>query len=329
MKVLRRTILAVVLLVGVVLVLSMGSCRKEGGASKVRLSTSKNVWCSLPLIAKNRDYFKEEGLDVSVYYTDGGRYCMDAVISDSADLGTIVETNVSYLAYTGNPDIVVVGNVVRSTSIAVVARKSSGIEKVEDLVGKRLGFVPAMQGEIFANRLLKKHGISLDSVEIRKMQPKAIPPSLVAGEIDAASTWEPFIHSCVRALGDDAIVFRDPEVHKGYMHLAARPEWARKNPNTVQAFLRALKKAEEFARDHTQEAQALLSKEMNVDLSIVEAIWPHFEIGLTFDHDEILGAIVAEGVWIEETQKNFKGKPLPDYSVYVDTSYFDAVYNRN
>ncbi len=303
------------------------SCTKnaEKKGMEVRLTTSKNVWCSLSLLADAKGYYKDEGLDVDLSFTDGGRYCMDALLSNSADAGMIVETNVSYLGYQENKTIAVVANVVRSTSIAIVGRRSSGINEISDLVGKRLGLVPAMQGEIFAHRVLEKHNVAIDSVQIQKLQPKAITPALDKGAIDAASTWEPFVYACTRALGDDAVVFRDPEAHKGYMHLAVRRDWAKQNPEIVNALLRALRKADEFAATNPEEAQKILSPIMNVDLEIVRAIWPHFEIHLEFDPQEVLQAIVAEGEWVKTTQEDFKSKELPDYSGYIDSTYYNEM----
>ena len=276
------------LAMAVVLALCIGGaltgCKKSDSDKKtVRLSTSKNVWCSLAIIADVKGFFDAEGLDVDVSYTDGGRYCMDALLSGSAEAGNIVETNVSYLGYTGNRNIVVIGNVVESTSVAIVARRSSGIGELGDLVGKRLAFAPAMQGEIFAHRVLAKHGLDIGQINIQKLQPKAIPSALDSGAIDAASTWEPFVYACTKALGSDAIVFRDPLAHKGYMHLAVRRDWAEKNPDVAKALLRAFQRAGDFVRQHPDEAKKILVEQMHVDIDLVNAIWPHFNIALTMD----------------------------------------------
>ena len=321
----RRKVLRALLSGMICAAMMVAGCGKPTAESasltKVRFSTSKNVWCSLALLADAKGFFREEGLDVELSYTDGGRYCMDALLSDSADVGNIVETNVSYLGYRGNNTVLVVANVVRSTSIAIVARRSSGINELNDLVGKRLAYVPGMQGEIFANRVLKKHNIDVSKIDVQKLQPKAIPPALDSGNVDAASTWEPFVYACTRALGDDAVVFRDAKAHKGYMHLAVRRQWAKDNPETLKSVLRALKKADSFAAQHTDEAHQILAEIMHVDVELVKAIWPYFEVRLEFDAAEVEAAIQAEGEWVRESQADFKGKPLPDYSMYVDGSY--------
>lgn len=319
----RRLIIAT-LLAGF---LVTSGCEKsdQRPATKVHLSTSKNVWCSLPLLADAHGFFKSEGLDVHLTFTDGGRYCMDAVLSGSADAGTVVETNVSYLGFTGNDTILVVGNVVESTSVAIVARRSSGIRELSDLEGRKLGYAPAMQGEIYANRVLAKHGVDISKVHIQKLQPKAIPSALDSGAIDAASTWEPFVYACTRALGDDAVVFRDADAHKGYMHLAVRRKWAEEHHDTVVALLRALRRAEEFAAGDPAQAMKTLARIMHVDVELVKAIWPYFEIRLTLDVREVTEAITAEGEWIRSSQEKFIGKQLPKYGEYVNGKYFDAM----
>lgn len=290
----------------------------------VTLATSTNLWCSLPLIAKDRGYFQEEGLDVAINIQDGGRYCMDALLGGSADFANVVETNIAYLAFTQNKDVRVVANVVDSTSMAVVAWKTSGIQKPEDLAGKRLAFTPGTQGEIFAARLLKKHGVPLNMKEVRKLQPKAIPAAVGAHEVDAASTWEPFVNSALKAMGSDGIVFRDPDAHRGYMHVAVRDGWAQQNQQAVTAFIRALKKADAFTAAHPEEAKAILAKQTKLDPATISAIWGYYNIRLSFDRAGLVTATTAVGEWIKESQPDYAAKPLPDYSLYFDDRYFRA-----
>lgn len=262
---------------------------------------------------------------MTVNIQDGGRYCMDALLSKSADLGNVVEINVAYLGFTGNQDAVVVANVVESTGMAIVARKSSGVRAPADLAGKRFGYTPGTQGDLFAHRFLEKHKIDTKSMEMQKLQPKAIAPAVGARGIDAASSWEPFVNGCLRAMGDDAVVFRDPDAHTGFMHLAARKERAAQNPDTVKRFLRALRKAQQFAADHPEEAQVILAKEMNLDLETTKTIWPYFRLELTMDKMALVGVTERVGNWIQRSQENYGDKPVPDYRVYFTDEYFQGL----
>ena len=284
------------------LLLAVTGCQEKNDTTSLTLATSKNAWCALPIIAKNKGYFAEEGLDVAVQYLQGGRFCMDALISKSADIGTVVETNIAFTGLNGNEQAVVIGNVVKSKSMAIIARKSSGIAIPSDLNGKTITFTPGMTGHIFAHRLFEKYDIDLESVNVEYMLPNAIPPAIISGNpsdnakrIDAASTWEPFVSRIRDELGEDAIVFREPDIYTGYMHLAARKVWAEENPEAAKSVLKAIQKAEQFLKEHTEEAQLIISEEINVEPDLLKQMWPYFEFGLTMNIEELAKAAHEEG----------------------------------
>jgi taurine transport system substrate-binding protein len=74
---------------------------------------------------------------------------------------------------------------------AMVVRDGSGIEKPEDLKGKRIG-VPFVSTTHFHTLFALEHwGISPDEVELLNMQPNAIAAAWERGDIDAAFVWNP------------------------------------------------------------------------------------------------------------------------------------------
>ena len=323
-----RTVLFVLGVVTLLIVAQFIGCRPHSQgpvAVPVTLATSKNMWCTLPLIAKGKGFFADEGLDVSVTYLDAGRYCMDAVVSKSANFGTVVEVNVAYLAFTGNENVSIVGTVVESVGSAIVARKSAGVQKPEDLKNKKLALSPGTTSEMFAFRFMQKHGIDSASVDLRKVQPLAMQATMVERGADAASTWEPFVFNIRKGLGEDAIVFKDPEAYIGYENVAVSRDWAQSHPELVSAFLRALKKAEIYINEHTEEVQALIAKEINLDLETVKATWGDYKIRLTLDDKTLVDAISAEGEEIRRRQEGYGSKPLPDYKRYVDLTFFSTL----
>ena len=290
--------------------------------TKVVLAASKNLWTSLALIAKAKGYFADEGLDVTVAYQDGGRYCMDALLANSADFATVVEVNVAYIGFAGNQSVAVVGSIVESTSCGIVARKSAGIHTPADLKGKSLAFSPGTGSELFTTRFLTANGIAREDVELRRLQPKAIQGAMVAKEVDAAATWDPFIENSRRALGDDAVTFFDPKVYVGYMHIAVRRDWAAQHPKTVTGFLRAVNRASEFIRAEPAAAQALLAQETAMNLDLVQAIWAYFDFRLSMDSAKLATAVADVAALIKANDQAFTDKPMPEYGPYFDDRFF-------
>ena len=314
----------------VFLALSIFGCKNKTDSSElteVTFATSKNMWCGLGLIAYEKEYFKEYGLDVDIKFLDAGRYCLDALVSESAEFATIVEVNTAYFGYTGNTSIINIASIVSSTSSGIIANMSNGIEKPEDLAGKILALSPGTTSDIFANRFIEKYKLSRKNIELRQIQPIAMHGAVVSGGVDAASTWDPHIYNINKSLSGNGIVFRDPEIYTGYMLVATRKEWASKNKSTVTSFIKALKKAEQFAISNVNEAKMIVSNIINLDFEIVSATWEDHVMTLKLDEKELLEAIKSEGTWFNQNLEEYKNQEVPDYEPYIVDDYLMEALN--
>lgn len=298
-------------------------CKKdtETEHTQVRMTCSKNLWCGLVILAKEQGFFAEEGIAAELEYVQAAKFSMDALVSSSTDVAGVVEVNVSYLGFTGNQDVRVIGTIVQARDGAVVGRRSMGITGPGDLKGKRVGILRGTTSQIFADRFLSKHGLKSSDVEVSNLQPIAIQTAIVERSVAAGSVWEPFVHNVAKQLGDDAIVFADPDVYVGTMNLAVRADWAAGHEREIAGVLRALRKAKAFTEQHKGEAQAMLAKVINLDPSVVEAIWDNYRFDVDLDAPRLTSEMKREGEWIVETQPGFEHKAVPDYSRYVTDSY--------
>ncbi len=292
--------------------------------TKVTLAASKNIWNTLSLVAADQGYFKEEGLDVDIQFLQAGRYCLDAVLSKSADFGDIVEVNIAFLAFSGNSEVSVISTIVESSeSSALVARKSSGISKPEDLKSRKVALAPGTTSDVFANWFLRKYGIAADDVTIMRIQPQAMQGALISGGVDAVSVWQPFVHNIMKALGDDGVLLSDPQVYTGYEAIAVNRKWAAANAEVVGAFLRAHKKAEHFVASNPDKAIAIVSQAIGLEKDVVAGIWNQYIFVEKMDRETMVGAVTKIGDWIKTTQEGYNDKELPDYGPYFDDKYFN------
>lgn len=298
-----------------------GATKKPAELKTVTLAASKNLWTSVALVAKAKGYFEQEGLDVQVAFQDGGRYCMDALVSNSADFATVVEVNMAYLGYAGNENVSVISSIVESSSTRIIGSRKAGIAGPADLKGKILGYSPGTGSEIYALKFLEYFQIPKDSVDLRKLQPKAIQAALVAGEVDAICTWDPFIENVRRAMGDDAVVMHEPQVYVGHMYIAVRKDWAAANRGTVEAFVRGLNRAARLIQQDPAQAQPLIAAETAIAPDLVAALWEYFDFGVSLDPARDLAAIEKVGHFITGNVEAYLGKPVPNYSGQLDPSF--------
>jgi NitT/TauT family transport system substrate-binding protein len=323
----RKTLIAILALVAVValgfLVWKYGFT-KPNGEIKVNLTSPQTAFSIPTIIAAEKGFFKEEGVDVAVNYVGTGKIAMDDLLGGKADFANVVETNIAFAGF-NNPKIKVLANIEEVYDATIVARKDKGIKSPADLKGKKIGVMLATTSQVFVDRFLEKNGIPKDSVEIVNLLPPAMQSAIIEGNgVDAISVWQPFVNNAEKALGDNAISFKDKDVFTGYMNLAGNNDFIAKNPETVEKLLKAYIKAEQFLASNKAESIEIVSRVLKLDKEVTEKIWGEYEFKVSLGK-ELLDATNTEGKWIIATQKDFAAKQLPDYSVFFDNSFLKKI----
>lgn len=297
-------------------------------ATAVTLSSVKNLWTTLPIVAQQKGFFAQEGLDVRFEPARFATLAMQALVARQADVATVVELDLANLGFTGNRDPRVIATIGSAANTAIVARRSTGISKPQDLKGKRLGVVAGSVSQVFADGFLAKHGLSPQDVQVVNLQPAAVQTALAQKQVDAASLWQPIVLDTSRALGpEEAVVFEDP-TQRWHMSIAVSSAWQADHPAASRAFLRALRKAEQFVRSHPAEAQAIVAQQAELDPQVVKAVWGYYDLHLNLDVEELSRSLAEHGAWSSRTQEAHKGKPVPDYRAYIDPQPLKSAARR-
>jgi sulfonate transport system substrate-binding protein len=88
-----------------------------------------------------------------------------------------------------------------SSGSAILVRKDSPIQTLEDLKGKKLAFKRGSSAHNFTVKALRKAGLTLNDVEAVDLPPPDALPAFKSGSIDAWTIWDPYF----------AIAQQDPE----------------------------------------------------------------------------------------------------------------------
>jgi ABC-type nitrate/sulfonate/bicarbonate transport system substrate-binding protein len=272
----------------------------------------------LAIIAFEMGFFEEQGLNVEITYLPTGAECFQAVISNSADIGTTMDVMVGNFGFSGDLNISVVASINTTASTSIVARRSAGIENPEDLRGKRLAFSPGLSSEVYAMNFLNHHNLSED-VEILRMQANTISAAIISGSVDAIAAFGPFLFNAQMALGEDAIIFREYGVFD--VLLVANTDFANENRDMIIQLIRAFEMASEFAYHNVSEAQEIVARVVNLDLEYVEEIWQFhdFYVGLGMEN---LERVITIGELYKEYEAN-RGRAFPDYLGFFDFSFME------
>jgi ABC-type nitrate/sulfonate/bicarbonate transport system substrate-binding protein len=145
-------------------------------------------------------------------------------------------------------------------AIAVITRKASGVTKIEDLAGKRVGLAVGGTGDEYLGVLLQKKGIPRDKVQILNVPPGNTVSALQGGSVDAVATWEPF-GSLVEMKVPDAVVLSRGGGHIGYfINMGVRTDLIEKRPEVVERYVIGMAEATWYSRKNLDEAAEISTR---------------------------------------------------------------------
>jgi len=163
---------------------------------------------------------------------------------------------------------------------SLYANPKSGITDVKQLAGKRIS-VPARKAqlEVVITAMLQDNGVDPSSIDWVTLDFQSALEAVKNNQVDVASLVDPFSAQAEAAgmtyLGAPSYEFFGAGAAVG-LWLTGDSTWS-KHKDAIEAFQRAIKKSNEYANAHLQEAKQksaeLVGGDVDLD-TIVDAYWP-------------------------------------------------------
>ena len=191
----------------------------------------------------------------------------------------------------------------------IVARRSSGIAKLADLKGKRVGTQLESSAQFFLDRMLRTAGSSDADVHLVHFMAHTtnpisrLPEALHAGEIDAVALWEPQVQRAKHLIGADAVEFYDAAIYAEKFSVCTKQEYL-DDPEVrreIVAFVRALTTASERLKADPEQGQKLVARTAGIDIEVVRNAWHCFDYPGTLAPD-LLGVFQRQEPWLARVQ---------------------------
>ncbi|MEM5426435.1 NrtA/SsuA/CpmA family ABC transporter substrate-binding protein [Paraburkholderia ferrariae] len=189
---------------------------------------------------------------------------IQAVVGGSADFGFWGSTTPALAAMLAGSPIVFTGfDVYSPRSTAIIVKKSSGINSVADLAGRKVAVNRSGLGEFLLIAALEKHHIDRDKVEFVYLNPPDAAPAFAQGRVDAWSMWSPAV-DIARYSHDAKDIFnegRDLDFLIDYSSLVTRRKFTEENSELVRAVLDAYYVEGAWQSAHAADSEQLVQKE--------------------------------------------------------------------
>jgi ABC-type nitrate/sulfonate/bicarbonate transport system substrate-binding protein len=145
-------------------------------------------------------------------------------------------------------------------SITIFTRKGTGVTKVEDLAGRKLGTPVGGTADEYLGVLLAKKGIPRDKVQVLNVPPGNVVSALQGGSVDAVAVWEPY-GSLVEARVPDAVLVSRGGGHIGYyINMGVRNDVIDKSPDVVERYVLGMVEAVAYTRKNPEEAAEISTR---------------------------------------------------------------------
>jgi NitT/TauT family transport system substrate-binding protein len=216
-------------------------------------------------VAEEKGYFNDEGLEVETIYIKSNtpQEGFDLLTTKQIDgrLTTLDESTLYWRSET--PFAVVLATDVSSGGDGILVRNDRNIGSVKDLKGKRVGLWLTTPSHFLFNYVLKQNGISEEDVTLVDMPAEAAAAAVVAGDVDAAVTWNPYLAQTADSPNIDILLTSKdtPDLIAGV--LLMRKDTLASNPETCQRLVRAWNRAVEYQKANPDEAAAIIAKGLN------------------------------------------------------------------
>jgi sulfonate transport system substrate-binding protein len=252
-----------------------------------------------------------------------GRAAMAQLLNGSVDAATGSETQM-LLNSIAEPGIRIILTLAEAR-YRIIARRSAGIRRVEDLRGKKVAATVNTSSQYFLREMLRKAGLLLETdIHFVNLEGPDMPAALKRGDVDAVAIWEPHAQNSLEALGSDAVVLENSSVYRERFNLNTTTK-VLQDPDKRRAlvdFVRAVLRASDRARNHSGETQIQLAPFINTPIATIARVWNQFRFpaNLSGDLPEVLGNVE---IFVAAVQ--YRGfRPRASVATFIDTSVLTA-----
>lgn len=323
---------SVLVMITSLMVLFIAACNDSEELQTVKVGeVTRSIFYAPQYVAITQGFFEEEGLNIELSTVAGGDKTMTALLSGGIDIALVgSETSIYVSAQGANDPIKNFAQLTQTDGTFLVAREeiddfSWDMIKGSTFLGQRKGGMPQMAGEF----VLKKHGIDpqADLELIQNIDFANISTAFASGTGDFVQLFEPTASVFEQeGIGHIVASFGTESGHLPYTVFMAKDSFMKEDPETIEKFTRALKKAQDFVYEAsvTEVAEAIHPYFEDTDIELIATVVERYREQESFAKDPILD----EEEWNNLQDIMDEAGELPkrmDYNELVDTTFAEKV----
>lgn len=260
-------------------------------------------------IAEEFGYFKDEGLDATVHWTQSAADVITVMAGGSQYIGTGgVFTEVVFRGQDLPIKIIAaLADIAETQGFAL----SPGVKlsSPRELEGKKLAFTQGNSQVLILAKLAKIYGFDTSKITLVNMNPSEGVVAASKGDVQGLLGWQPNLYRLVTlggtmyATGTTLYVSGKPEplpmsdrLQYNHAVLLAAQSWIDGKPNSLKAVIRALLKATDLLAADRPKALAAMQKQLRIDADAMKIMADANKYGMAID-DALAASLKFQSEW--------------------------------
>ena len=300
---------------------------------KITVGMASGVNELTSLVAEQKGYFKEEGLNVERKLVPRGILAVDAIAAGSMQFGEITDFVLFSTVVRGVPLVAVGAGSRGFTGKMVAAPNHKPVTSLADLKGEHIGIQVGTGVYGVFLTLIKKEGLKESDFKISNVRVVDMPVAMSSSPpaFDVVFGWDPMMQRIVQlGRGKEIISAARFQEMAGITYpllLVADKNYIAKHRDTVQHFVNAYAEAQKYIRTHPKEALKMYTAEVhkagaNLDEKVIKT--------MLFEVPKFNGVNIVPSDYTElPRDRDFlfntgKIHAKPDIKDVIDASFGDA-----
>jgi NitT/TauT family transport system substrate-binding protein len=269
---------------------------------RIRIGTNRALGTVTPYVARDKGFFEQQGIQAQVIDFNDVTTLMESIASGQLDVALVGISSPAIWQQRGaRLKIVAAAN---GGGHVLLTRNDTAIRSLQDLRGRKIA--TPKPGTV-TDTLFRAHIIhdlaNLDPEKDIQILPNMAAADMstvlfVSHEVDAAITWEPFASQAEANYKNHVVLFdaaqewRKQNPHKKHLYpvnvVIANQNFIDQHPESLRRFLAAYAQGVEFINHKPEEADQIISRETQLDESIVIAARRRIDFSAQVDIDASL-----------------------------------------
>ncbi|MEK4698173.1 aliphatic sulfonate ABC transporter substrate-binding protein [Solibacillus sp. FSL R7-0668] len=232
---------------------------------------------------------KEKGISVKWELFTHGNTLMEGIYAGAIHFGHAADGPGIFAQASNKPFYYVGADNPNPEGVGIVVLKSSGITKLEDLKGKKVGALKGGNHHYSTVLALESVGLTVDDVEWVYPEDAAQGRALFeTGQIDALASYDPFFASAELETDSITLVNGDIDGYPNRTFYFATESFVEQNPELVEFILEKIDESDKWANENREEVIGIMTEALGIKKEVISEQINRRTFGATEITEEII-----------------------------------------